>query len=567
MTRPAPPAAGAGNRAGTQPQPAPAEAVPSLLQSGRVMALGTLASRGSGFLRTVVIAALLGDRVLADAYNVPNVLPNILFELLLGGVLTSVIVPLLVEAASRDGDGGTGYAQRLLLLTGLVLGGTSLIGILAAPALVDVYGSFTGEARGLAVTFTRFFLPQIFFYGVGATIGAILNTRGRFAAPMWTPVLNNLVVISTVVVYAALPGPGRGSPALLTTEQTLVLGIGTTAGIAVQTLALLPSLRGTGFRWRFRWDLRGVGLSRVARLAGWVLVYVVTNQLAYLVVVRLARLSAEASVGQAGGYSPFAYAYILFQLPYAVIAVSVITALLPRMSRHAVEGRLADVRRDLARGLRYSGALLVPASLLLVALGPLIGTLVFAHRNIRPDDARLIGFVLSAFSVGMVPFSVFQLQLRAFYALQDTRTPALVNLGMTGVQMALSLVAFYSLAPGHRVVGLALAFALSYVVGALWFGRLLRARLGPADGDWVVRAYVRLGLAALPAAGLALLVSRLVTGSRTVGPLVAALALLAAGVSAGLVFSLLARRLRVPEVAEVVRLLGGRLVGRLPPRR
>jgi len=263
-------------------------------RSTRAMAVGTIASRGTGLLRNMVLVAVLGLETVGAAFNVANTAPNIVYELLLGGVLTSVVVPLLVRAAKEDGDEGQAYAQRLLTLVVVVLGGASLVLVIAAPWIVDLYADdLSPEGRELATVFARYFLPQVLFYGIGAVLGAVLNTRGRYAAPMWAPVLNNLVVIATGLAFLAVRGRGALTPESLTTGQLALLGIGTTLGIVAQTVALVPPLRAAGFSLRPRWDFRALGLRRVRSLAQWVLLFVAANQLAYLVVVNLSTADAQ----------------------------------------------------------------------------------------------------------------------------------------------------------------------------------------------------------------------------------------------------------------------------------
>jgi len=544
----------AGRAPAADPVEEPAESAAqdpgTLARASGTMAVGTLFSRGTGFLRVAAIGAAIGARQAGDAYNIANVLPNIVYELLLGGVLTSVVVPLLVSAARRDPDGGQAYTQRLLTLVGLLLGLTSVVAILAAPLLIGLYGHLAGEQREAAVTFARFFLPQIFFYGVGATIGAVLNTRGRFAAPMWAPVLNNLVVLATVAVYFTLPRARPGE--LLSTAQTLTLALGTTAGIVVQTVALLPSLRASGFRWRPRFDFRGTGLGAAGRLAGWVLLYVVVNQLGYLVVVRLATAAGRAAgASAAAGYSPYFYAFTIFSLPHAVVAVSVITALLPRMSRQAGDGRRDALGAELSSGLRLAAVVLVPAAVAYVVLGPLVGTAVFNHGRVGIADARQIGLVLAAFAVGLVPFSAFQLQLRAFYALQDTRTPALVNIGVNAVMVAVDLVLYVVLPADDRVIGLALGYAASYAVGFGLTNAVLRRRLAGRRDEHVLRTHVRLLAAAVVAAAPTYAAAHLtgrVAGTGAAGSTVALAVALVVGTAC---YVLVARRLRVPELTAL----------------
>ena len=522
------------------------------------MALGTVASRGTGFVRNAAIVAVLGVHTVGAAYNTANTTPNIVYELLLGGILTSVVVPVLVRAAQNDEDGGEAYAQRLLSLVVIALLVASVVLVALAPQLVALYMQGENEdTRRLATVLARYFLPQMLFYGAGAVMGAILNARERFGPPMWAPVLNNLVVIATCGLFLALPGTSGVTPATITSTQELVLGLGTTLGIVAQTVALVPSLRAAGFRFRLRTDLRGTGLGEVGRLGRWVLLYVVANQLAYLVVVNLANKHSLNAMGR--GYPSYVNAFVLWQLPHAVIAVSVITALLPRMSRAAAEDRLPDLREALNRGLRLSASVLIPAALGFVVLGRALATVVFGHLHTSAGDARFIGTLLGVFAVGLVPFSAYQLQLRAFYALHDTRTPTLINLGVNATLVAVDLPLYLALPDHLKVIGLAAGHACSFVVGLLICSRVLSRRLGGLAGGLVVRTAVRcLTAAAVPAVvagGVAVVAGRLL-GEGTTGAL-AALLLGAAVLAAGYVA--IARRLGVPEVDEVL----GPLLSRL----
>jgi putative peptidoglycan lipid II flippase len=524
-------------------------AAPSLARSGAVMAAGTLASRLTGFLRTVVIAAAMGLTV-AESYNVANTIPNILYDLLLGGVLTSVVVPLLVQAAERDDDDGTAYAQRLVTIVVASLSIVSVIGVVLAPQIVSLYAHRLDAAeQDLATTFARYFLPQVLFYGVGAVFGAILNVRGSFAAPMWAPVLNNVVVIAAGGLFLAMTA-GRPDPGTLTHTQTLVLAVGTTAGIVLQTVALLPVLRRVGFRFALRWDWRGAGLRSAGVFAAWIVGYVVTNQVGYAVIVNLATAAGVAQGPGGSGLSPYTYAFVLFSLPYAVIAVSVITALFPQMSRSAVNDQLDEVATTLASGLKLSAVLLMPSTVALVALGPLLGTVVFAHGNVALSGARLIGGVLAGFGIGLVPFSAFQIQLRAWLALGDSRTPFLVNLAITAVNVAADVALYLVLPARDKVVGLAIGFSVSYAVGALVFAAGLRRRLG-RSGPEVTRTHVRLGAAALVAAVPTYAAARGLTLGLGLGVEAAFVAAVVACLIGAAVFFGLARRMGVAELDQI----------------
>jgi putative peptidoglycan lipid II flippase len=518
------------------------------LRGAGTMALGTVASRATGFLRTAVLVAVLGIESVPLAFNVANTAPNIVYELLLGGILTSTLVPLLVRA-EKDGYGEE-YAQRLLTLVVLVLGATAVLLVVLAPQVVDLYlsSSVSPKTHDLAVTFARFFLPQVLFYGIGALLGAWLNTHGRFGPPMWAPVLNNAVVIVTLIVFALLPGPDKLTSASITDAQVLVLGVGVTLGIVAQTVALLPALRATGLRLVPRFDLRGTGLGHAGRLARWTFFYVVCNQLVLVVVVRL----ASGVHVEDRGYPSYTNAFLLWQLPHAVIAVSVITALLPAMSRAAHDGRLEVLRAQLDRGLRTTTALMIPAAAGLLVLGPAIATAVFGHGRTSVDQARFMGMLLAVFACGLVAFSTYQLQLRAFYAMQDTRTPALVNLTVNVVTVAVDVLLYVSLPDRWKVLGLAAGQASSYLVGVVVCTTVLAQRVPRDPRGHVLRTATRCLVAVIAPALVALLVTHLAEralGTATTGSVVA---VVAGGLVLVVGYVVLVRRLRVAEVDEVL---------------
>ena len=540
---------------------------PSLLRSSKVMAAGTLASRGTGLLRTVVIAAVVGVGYRGDAYAIANTLPNIVYELLLGGVLTSVVVPLLVRAGKDSAEEGVVYAQRLLTLVALTLGIAAVVGVLIAPSLVDVYLNQKNPAeRSLAIEFSRYFLPQIAFYGVGAMMGAILNTRGRFAAPMWVPVLNNIVVLATGFIVLLMPDALVHGRHELSHNQLVVLALGTTLGVVTQTVALVPPLRRSGFHWRPRFDFRHTGLAHVGRLGGWVLLYVLANQLGLAVVIRLADQTLSGVTGHgSGSYATYVNAFIIFSLPHAIITVSVITALLPRMSRHVVAGRADLLPREMSIGLRLSSVILVPATFALIVLAQPIVQVLLRHGAVSDSDARVLGWTLATFAVGLIPFSAFQLHLRAFYALGDTRTPAYISVILNSVNVLADLLLFVSLHGSARLPGLAAGYALSYVVGVSLTGAVLRRRLGRLGAPRIIRTLVRVAIAsaigAMLAWGAATLVERF-AGHGFTGSLLA----LAVAVPLGAVVALrIAQRLHVREVTELLSAFGAK--GGRPPTR
>nr|WP_281273849.1 murein biosynthesis integral membrane protein MurJ [Actinomadura pelletieri] len=538
-----------------------------MLRSGAIMAIGTIASRVTGFLRTAVIVAALGTGMLANAYNTANTIPNQIYDLLLGGILTSVVVPILVRAKERDRAYGERYEQRVFTLAVLGLAALTVISVLCAPLFIDVLaGSYTGDQRRVAVLFAQFFLPQIFFYGVGAFAGAILNTRGSFGAPMWAPVLNNIVVIAVGGAFLAITS-GRVDPSTITDGQLMLLSIGTTGGIVLQTVALWPSLRRVGFRWRPRLDFQRGELGEVGRMAGWTLVYVLATQAGLTVVTALAnragKLASAAGAGEGYGYTPYFNAYQLFQLPYAIVGVSVITALLPRMSRFAAEGKTADVRAAFSSGLRLSSVIIMPAAALMLVLGPEITTVLFAHGNTTSEDALVIARIMQMFAIALVPFSTYQLMLRVFYAYGDTRTPALVGLVAVSSNIVMAFAAYNVLDVKWIVIGIAGGFAITNTVGALTCWLVLRRRLGGIDGRRIVGGHLKLLVALWPLIGFAYAARTVADALGDTGTLLPALVTLVVGsAGGGLLYVIFARLLRVEEVQSTIAMFARRLPGR-----
>jgi putative peptidoglycan lipid II flippase len=523
------------------------------------MALGTLASRGTGFLRTLVLVYALGVIGIANAYNNANTLPNTVYDLMLGGILTSVVVPLLVNAAKRDTDRGEAYDQRMFTLGTIALFALTVVATLAASLLVDLYAhALTGPERHLTVIFAYFFIPQIFFYGVTSLAGAVLNARGHFAAPMWTPVINNLVVTVVLLMFIAVGGIGVKATTI-SAGQIQLLGFGTTLGIVAQTAALVPALRRVGFRWRPRFDFRRAEVAEIRRMAAPLFGYIVTTQVSFLVVQNV----ANAASVQAGSdsFSTYSYAWQLFQMPYAIIGISVITALLPRMSAHAAERRYSLVRDDFSAGVRLSSVIVVPAALLLAVLGAPLAEFLFAlgHGSTSVAEARYIGEVFGVFSLGLVPYMVFQLLLRVFYSLHDSRTPMFIGVAVMAVNIAASLLSLTVLPTGHVVEGLGIAFGLSNIVGAAVSWRILSRRLDGLDGRAIASTLLRMHGAAIPALILAWATTFMVGVIFAPGPLFGLVTVVIGGSGGLLLYVLFARALRVAEVTE----LGGTLKARL----
>ncbi|MFB4308804.1 murein biosynthesis integral membrane protein MurJ [Actinomadura sp. GTD37] len=528
-------------------------APPGVAHSSAVMAIGTVFARLTGFLRTAVIGAALGAALLGDAYQAAEMIPYTVYELLLGGLLASVFVPFLMKRRMRDADGGAATEQRLLGVVLLALAVLTAVAVLGADGLVSLYaGGYTGRQREVAVLLTRLLLIQIFFIGVSGLASTLLNVRQRFGAPMWAPVVNNLLTMGAGLLFLWVAGRGQ-TTGTVTDGQLTLLGLGSALGTAAQSGVLAWLLRSAGFRWRPRLDLRGSGLGEAARAATWMLLYIVVAQLGVLVTANVATRAGERAAAAAGGpaagggLAVYKFALVVFQLPYAIIAVSVITALLPRMSAHVAEGRRDLVRADFSRGLRVAAVLLVPLWLGMLVFAIPGSITFFAHGSLTPDGARRIGVVLMVFAVMVLPFTVHQLLMRVFYALGDTRTPGLIAVpaGLAQAATAFALLAFV---PARQVViGLPAAYGLFYLVGATGAALVLRRRLGGLDGRRILRALARMHLAALPALALAVAVvwaAGLLPGDR----LPALLALAGGGLGGGVLYLVTARLVNVPEL-------------------
>jgi putative peptidoglycan lipid II flippase len=535
---------------GSAPEP---DAPESFVRHTAVMSVGTAFSRLTGYLRLSAMAYALGIGIArADAYNVANNTPNIVYELVLGGVLTSVFVPVFVEwMTKRSRDEAWDVARAMFSVVLVALTGVMVVTIVAAPWVVRLYtlrlhGPGAESERQLATFFLRWFMPQIVFYGLGAVATGFLNAHRRFAVPMFAPILNNLIVIATMITFAALPGPTGASADGVTTLQRFVLAIGTTAGVAGMTIALWPSVRATGFRFRWRPAWREEAVRRIGRLALWVFLYVLTNQVGLLVVIVLA-----ASVK---GYTAYIAAFTLFQLPHAVYAVSVMTALLPSMSRKWSAGDRRAFRDLLGLGLRSTAFIVVPAALGYIALAGPIAYVTLRHGATKAAQAYDVARVLVAFVAGLPFFSAFQLLLRAFYGMQDTRTPAVINVIATGVAVVLDFVLF----PVMGVPGLALAFAVSYVVASTMGYIAVRARLRGMDDAGLLRAVVRTLVAATVASSAAFAAAAVIRALTTTG-FGSELAQVVAGVAAGGgAYMLLASAMHIEEVAILKRFLPAR---------
>ncbi|MEN8649841.1 murein biosynthesis integral membrane protein MurJ [Streptomyces sp. 21So2-11] len=555
--------------AAPEPAPAPPPKKPagrasSVLKSSALMAAGTLVSRLTGFVRSLVITAALGAALLGDTFTVAYTLPTMIYILTVGGGLNSVFVPQLVRAMKNDDDDGEAFANRLLTLVMVALGIIVAAAIFAAPLLIRLMSVPIADdeaANTVAVTFARYCLPTIFFMGVHVVMGQILNARGKFGAMMWTPVLNNIVMIATFGLFIWVYGTSAESRMGVETipvEGVKLLGIGTLLGLTVQALAMIPYLRETGFRFRPRFDWKGHGLGKTVKLAKWTVLFVLANQAGVLVVTQLATAAGKASDRDGAGILAYSNAQLIWGMPQAIITVSVMAALLPRISRAAADNDPGAVRDDISQGLRNSAVAIVPVAFTFLALGVPLCTLLFASTG--HEGAQAMGFILMAFALGLIPYSVQYVVLRGFYAYEDTRTPFYNTVIVAAVNAAASALCYLLLPAQWAVVGMAASYGLAYAIGVGVAWRRLRNRLGgDLDGTHILRTYARLAGASVPAAvigGAAAFGIMHVMGSDALGSLVA---LLVGGILLLGIFFVAAKRMRIEELNAMVGMVRGRL--------
>ncbi|KKD09634.1 murein biosynthesis integral membrane protein MurJ [Streptomyces sp. WM6386] len=569
---PMPPLADRTMNLGTAPVPPPPAPAPAkkggkatgLLKSSAVMAAGTMVSRLTGFVRSAMIVSVLGLGLLGDSFQVAYQLPTMIYILTVGGGLNSVFVPQLVRAMKDDEDGGEAYANRLLTLVMVVLAALTALAMFAAPLLVRVLSNPVATnpaANEVAVTFTRYFLPSIFFMGIHVVMGQILNARGKFGAMMWTPVLNNIVIIVTLGTFLWVYGTAERSGMAVTNippEGQRLLGVGILLGMVVQALSMIPYLRETGFRMRLRFDWKGHGLGKAAMLAKWTILFVLANQAGALVVTQLSTASGIDSGVKGTGFAAYANAQLIWGLPQAIITVSLMAALLPRISRSAAENDAGAVRDDISQGLRTTAVAIVPIAFGFVALGIPMCTLIFGASG--ADQATNMGFMLMAFGLGLIPFSVQYVVLRAFYAYEDTRTPFYNTVIVAAVNAAASAVCYFVIPARWAVVGMAASYGLAYAVGVGVAWNRLRKRLGgDLDGARVMRTYARLCIASVPAAVLSGAVCYGIGHTLGQGVIGSFAALIVGGVVLLGIFFVAARKMRIEELNSLVGMVRGRL--------
>jgi len=444
----------------------------TMLKSILSMSAATGLSRLTGFLRTTVMAATLGGAVVANAYTVANVLPTQIYELFMGGILSSTFIPLLVDRLTNHGeDDARRLTSALVTIVLPFLAVVALLGIIFAPRIVALTTDWGAagnlsqaeaqQTADLAVLLFRVLAVQILFYGISAICTGVLNSHRRFFLPTFAPVLNNLIVISSFVAYALLVEESF-------TTAIYVLAVGTTLGVAIMSLVLVPTVLRLGYRPRL--TLGHPALADTVRLALPMLVFVAGSVGVQVAAYRFGtQFSAAAQL---------LYAFVIFQLPYGVFVVAIGTALTPELSEKYAENDTDGYRETLSFGLRTMAFITVPASIGMVALAEPIVGLLYERGRFTPADTETVATLLAAYGVGLLGYGAYFILVRSFYARQNTRTPATLNAGLLILYIALT----YALTNVIGLTGVALAFSAAYSVLALALLAALRRGIQSLDG-------------------------------------------------------------------------------------
>lgn len=535
----------------------------SVMRTGGSIAIATLASRITGFVRTVLVLAMLGG--VASAFQAAYVLPNMIAEVVLGAVLTAIVIPVLVRAETEDDDGGEGFINRIFTLTLVILGVATVAALIAAPLLTALNVGDGKVDRSLTTALAYLLLPEILFYGLSALFMAILNMKNVFKPGAWAPVLNNIVQIVTLALYVVVPGDITVNPLAMSDPKLLVLGIGTTLGVVVQAVILLPYLKRVGVRLRLQWGI-DARLRRFGNMAVAIVGYVLILQVGMVITYRIAAAATET------GIAVYATAWQMLQLPYGVLGVTILTAIMPRLSRNAAADDTDAVIGDMSLATRLTMLALVPTVVYMTFFGPAIGVAVFNFGRFDAADASQLGSVLAWGAFTLIPYAMTLVQLRVFYAREDAWTPTVMVLGITAVKVVASYLGPVLFGDPEMVVRwLGFANGLGYLVGAIVGHYLLHRRLGRTE---MMRGVTRTTLStvgvSLGVTGAVWALAELssLSSLATRGKLESIGYLALTGIVVLGVVYLLLVALRIPDmvtISDSIRRLLGRFVPRLAP--
>ena len=516
------------------------------------MAMGTVVSRGTGVLRVLVLTYVLGISPLADAFNLANTIPNMLYDIVIGGVVGATFIPVFIErlAHANNEDEAWESISSVVTVAVVILASATVIFLAAAPWLINAFTAFDhvqltkdpqslAQQRHIATVLLRWFVPQLFFYGLLSIGGALLNVRRRFGAPMWVPIANNLVCIAVLIAFASVaPSPSLASVSMHP-SQLVLLGAGTTAGVAIQFLLLTPSLlRAKLGRLRWNFNLRDRAVRSVVQLGSWTFGFVIANQIALFVVIALA-----FGTGGSGPVSSYTYAYAFMQMPYAVVAISVMNAVTPDLATHHAQKDIDAFIKRFGKGLRSTLAIMIPASIAMFLLAKPIIELLLGHGNASAEQTRLTGVALAELSLGLVGFTAFQYVIRALQSMRSVKVAFVLYLIENAINIGLAVLLMHPLG----LAGITLSVSIAYSVAAVLGLAYLHAHLGHLGPPRCYRALLRVVTASV-AMGIVIVVFSNLSASTSLSSLMERVfgSLIVGGLAYLGVISLLGRRRRTP---------------------
>ncbi len=519
----------------------------NLIRSSSVMAIGTVFARITGLIRGLLVVNLLGTAILGDTFNIANTMPNILYNLLVGGALTSVFMPQIVRSL-RDPDGGDGFISRLYTISLLFLFSVTVLGVIFSPLLVQIYApKYVGRPEfDITVTLMRFCLPQVFFLGLFAVLGQIANAKNKFGPMMWAPVLNNLTSIALIGWLLST----KGSLTLSTIADTdlILIGLGTTLSYSLQAFILYPVVLKSGIKLSFIFDWRNTYIVKSLKLAGWSFVYAAISQISYLVTVIISTSAAvnalKNGIDFGVGITPYANAYLVLLVPHSIVTVSVVTAMLPRLSNYVLDLQLTEFSNLISKCIRLVGIFTVPSAVIFFCFGPLIASSIFI--GISPEDSNYLGLVLAAFSLGLIPISINLVLLRGFNAFGDIKSQVFVNLLMNVISILLSIVVSLVVKPEWVTFGLAIIFTFHYFIGIVLSAYLIKKHQVILKTKSLIQFYIRIFV-------ISILVILPFWFSLSILPGGNIIKLSIVVVGSALCFILAARMLKVTEVSDLIK--------------
>ena len=532
------------------------------------MAFATLISRITGFARIVLLAAILGA-ALSSAFSVANQLPSMVAALVLEATFTAIFVPVLARAEQEDPDGGAAFVRRLVTLTTSLLLIATALSVLAAPLLVRLMlGRVPQVNEPLTTAFAYLLLPQVLFYGLSSVFMAILNTRNVFGPPAWAPVVNNVVAIATLVAYLLVPGELSVDPVNMGNTKLLVLALGTTVGVIAQNAVLLIAIKRQHISLRPLWGI-DKRLKRFGAMAAAMVLYVLISQLGYLIGNQI------ASTAAASGPAIYNYTWLVLMLPFGIIGVTVLTVVMPRLSRNAAANDTRAVLADFSLATRLTMVTLIPIVAFMTVGGPAMGSALFAYGHFGGVDAGYLGAAISLSAFTLIPYALVLLQLRVFYAREQPWTPIVIILVITSVKIVGSVLAPHVTSDPKLVAGyLGLANGLGFLAGALIGHFLLKRSLVPSGGHLIGLGEARTVLVTTAAsllAGLtAHLADRLLKLAALTGHFGGAGSLLRLVVLAAIMLPITAAvmlRGQVPEARAALGAIRRRIGGRAGPQK